>query len=245
VKIIKVVGVALAASAAALALASPAQADHNVPGALLTDQGCTLTGETMWEVAEHQVATAVLVVRVAGEVHSAPIGEPLEVQLPPGTTTVDWRIWGGGERAYDEPPLTDLDALVAYLEAHPGGELDADAPGVAWHTYPVADCAAPPATTPPATDEPAEDTLNCDDFATQQEAQAELEADPSDPHGLDADGNGVACEDLPAGDTEAGESLPLTGDPMKLIGGGAVALLALGTVLALAARRRRRVTFSA
>jgi Excalibur calcium-binding domain len=41
--------------------------------------------------------------------------------------------------------------------------------------------------------------LNCADFATQQEAQAELERNPSDPKNLDADGDGVACETYPYG----------------------------------------------
>jgi len=36
--------------------------------------------------------------------------------------------------------------------------------------------------------------LNCDDFATQAEAQANLDANPSDPNGLDRDGDGIACE---------------------------------------------------
>ncbi len=36
--------------------------------------------------------------------------------------------------------------------------------------------------------------LDCADFATQAQAQAELEADPSDPNGLDADDDGIACE---------------------------------------------------
>ncbi len=45
----------------------------------------------------------------------------------------------------------------------------------------------------------AQDTLNCDDFASQAEAQAELRADPSDPNGLDGnDDDGIACESLPA-----------------------------------------------
>jgi len=42
----------------------------------------------------------------------------------------------------------------------------------------------------------AQDNLNCDDFATQEEAQAEFDSDPSDPNGLDADNDGIACEDL-------------------------------------------------
>ena len=45
----------------------------------------------------------------------------------------------------------------------------------------------------------AQEDLNCDDFATQDEAQAEYDADPSDPHGLDGnDNDGIACEHLPS-----------------------------------------------
>jgi hypothetical protein len=38
--------------------------------------------------------------------------------------------------------------------------------------------------------------LDCADFATQAEAQAEFDADPSDPNGLDADNDEIACEEL-------------------------------------------------
>lgn len=38
---------------------------------------------------------------------------------------------------------------------------------------------------------------NCSDFSTQAEAQAVLDASPGDPHGLDRNGDGVACESLP------------------------------------------------
>ena len=40
-----------------------------------------------------------------------------------------------------------------------------------------------------------EDTLDCPSFATQEEAQAALEVDPSDPNGLDPDADGLACEE--------------------------------------------------
>jgi micrococcal nuclease len=39
--------------------------------------------------------------------------------------------------------------------------------------------------------------LDCASFATHEEAQRTLEQDPSDPHYLDGDSDGVACEDLP------------------------------------------------
>jgi hypothetical protein len=46
----------------------------------------------------------------------------------------------------------------------------------------------------------AQDDLNCENFATQEEAQAEFDADTSDPNGLDGDNDGQACEDsLPSG----------------------------------------------
>lgn len=50
----------------------------------------------------------------------------------------------------------------------------------------------------------AQDALNCSDFATQPDAQAELNADPSDPNGLDGDNDGVACEDLPGMTDDSG-----------------------------------------
>jgi hypothetical protein len=51
-------------------------------------------------------------------------------------------------------------------------------------------------------------TLDCDDFETQAEAQAELEADPSDPNNLDFDDDGIACEELSGGE----ETVPPGGD---------------------------------
>lgn len=39
--------------------------------------------------------------------------------------------------------------------------------------------------------------LNCRDFSDQASAQAILDAEPSDPHRLDADNDGVACESFP------------------------------------------------
>jgi hypothetical protein len=52
----------------------------------------------------------------------------------------------------------------------------------------------------------AQDVLNCFDFGTQEEAQAELNRDPSDPNNLDDDNDGIACEDLPSGAGTTGTS---------------------------------------
>lgn len=46
--------------------------------------------------------------------------------------------------------------------------------------------------------------LDCADFASQAEAQAVFDADPTDPNGLDADGDGVACESDTEGVPEPG-----------------------------------------
>ena len=43
--------------------------------------------------------------------------------------------------------------------------------------------------------------LNCGDFATQAEAQAVFDANPSDPNNLDRDDDGIACETLPGGNS--------------------------------------------
>jgi hypothetical protein len=51
--------------------------------------------------------------------------------------------------------------------------------------------------------------LNCSDFATQEEAQAVLDSDASDPNGLDADNDGIACEEL----RDGGGGPPIDPDP--------------------------------
>ncbi|MEV6905388.1 excalibur calcium-binding domain-containing protein [Amycolatopsis sp. NPDC051071] len=44
---------------------------------------------------------------------------------------------------------------------------------------------------------PAAADLDCGDFQFQEDAQAVLDKDRSDPHGLDRDKDGIACETLP------------------------------------------------
>lgn len=248
---------ALGVAAGAVALAGPAQADHNIPDIGINqfgDCGETLIS-TLWTDGPHMVGNTALVVQLGGEQHIRFIGEDIVIGPFTEDTTIRWRVWGGGERNYDDPPLTDLDALLAYLEENPGGELDPDPPGVAWHTLDLEGCPEPgpsPSPGPDPTDPPAGDELNCDDFATQEDAQAEFDKDPSDPHGLDADNDGIACEGLPSGGGGAGggdgdddkPGLPVTGAPALLIGGGGAGLLALGGGAYLLARKRR-VSFTA
>lgn len=51
--------------------------------------------------------------------------------------------------------------------------------------------------TTPTTAATSRDVRNCSDFQFQEDAQAVLNADPSDPNNLDGNDDGVACEDLP------------------------------------------------
>lgn len=44
---------------------------------------------------------------------------------------------------------------------------------------------------------PPDGDYNCDDFETQTQAQHVLETEAGDPHDLDRDGDGIACESLP------------------------------------------------
>ena len=47
---------------------------------------------------------------------------------------------------------------------------------------------------------PSDGNYDCANFGTRAQAVAVLQQDPGDPHYLDGDGDGIPCEDLPAGD---------------------------------------------
>ena len=108
--------------------------------------------------------------------------------------------------------------------------------------------------------------LNCDDYATQAEAQAALASTMGDPNNLDADDDGIACEDSFAGasttntpsatvtsmptptPTNAAEAqysdvkgpiLPETGGLSPTLSSTALALIAAGGLLSLSLFRRR------
>lgn len=61
-------------------------------------------------------------------------------------------------------------------------------------------------TVPSAEAQSAGDPFDCADFDTQEEAQAEYDSDPSDPSGLDADSDGIACEELGSGGGTGGSA---------------------------------------
>lgn len=79
----------------------------------------------------------------------------------------------------------------------------------------------------------AQEDVDCAAFATQEEAQAFFLAEggpESDPHGLDADSDGVACEDLPSAGVAVEGELAATGaNPWMMALVGAV-LLSFGVV---------------
>lgn len=68
---------------------------------------------------------------------------------------------------------------------------------------------SPPAVDPVNTSLPncINSDCNCSDFSTQEEAQAVLNAFPNDPHRLDGDSDGIACESLPSQAIASGSGL--------------------------------------
>ncbi len=56
--------------------------------------------------------------------------------------------------------------------------------------------------TPTPGSDDGDDVFDCSDFMFQDVAQAVLDANPSDPHNLDPDGDGIACAGLPDRDSD-------------------------------------------
>ncbi|GAB2741369.1 hypothetical protein [Amycolatopsis magusensis] len=106
---------------------------------------------------------------------------------------------------------------------------------------------APPASSATITSTTSKDK-DCADFATQADAQAEWAKDQSDPHGLDADDDGYACEShfgepsgqvkkTPSGGVDTGGSEDSSSTaPLAALGG--LTLLGGGAAAVLASRRR-------
>jgi len=118
----------------------------------------------------------------------------------------------GGIRETAAQDVTDCTAFTnfeeanAYLAANPGAAsaIDDDGDGTACEVY----FGLEHRDQPQRSAEPAagavlqlaqkeKDDLDCEDFQTQEEAQAVLLADPADPNNLDPNGDGVACALLP------------------------------------------------
>ena len=65
---------------------------------------------------------------------------------------------------------------------------------------------------------PSDGNYDCADFKTRAQAMAVLKQDPSDPHYLDGDGDGIPCEDLPLGGSSAGAGSPSVSDSVPATG---------------------------
>jgi Excalibur calcium-binding domain len=106
------------------------------------------------------------------------------------------------EDQFDCASFGSQEAAQAELERDPSdpSNLDADDDGIA--------CEELSGGTEGSQDTLTGADLDCADFATQAEAQAEFDADTSDPNRLDADNDGIACEEL---DGASGAS-PQAGD---------------------------------
>ena len=138
---------------------------------------------------------------------------------------------GGGVAAAADKNCKDFSSQAAaqtYFVANGGSatnnvdDLDRDHDGRACQDYPYtstggASSSTTSASTPASTtaasasNTTSAGAVNCRNFATQGDAQAYLERDRSDPAGLDADHNGVACEDY-FGDADTGVSAGSTQD---------------------------------
>lgn len=66
------------------------------------------------------------------------------------------------------------------------------------------------------------DLYDCPDFDTQPEAQRQLL--PGDPYGLDADNDGMACDNLPGGTTDGGSPIDDGGSEVSCAGPSRVIL---------------------
>lgn len=136
----------------------------------------------------------------------------------------------------------------AVFDADPSdpNRLDEDDDSVACESLPPRPVQQPTETTPPPAAPPVDTAadLDCGDFASREEAQAALDADPSDPNRLDGDDDGIACEaqvaDKPSGGVDTGG---LSGNPDS--GSESGLLIALGGLTlagATAVVVRRRAT---
>jgi hypothetical protein len=107
---------------------------------------------------------------------------------------------GGGGGDLDCASFGSQAAAQRELErdpADPNG-LDADSDGEACETYPYDGGGGGSG---------GDGELDCADFVTREEAQAEYDKDTSDPYRLDADNDGQACEELPSIEGDPGNPI--------------------------------------
>ena len=140
-------------------------------------------------------------------------GSPTQASSTPSATPTETE----GDSEEPDRDCSDFDTwsdAQAFYKAEGGPDsdphgLDSNGDGIACESLPGSPTQASP--TPSATpteteDDSEEPDRNCSDFDTWQEAQDFYEAaggPDSDPHGLDSNGDGIACESLPGSPTQA------------------------------------------
>jgi competence protein ComEC len=111
----------------------------------------------------------------------------------PAQETLD-RLAAAGATVY----RTDQDGTVVLTSDCSTYSITTSGPAVTPTITPVPTPTSPTPTSLEAACGPCAATdCNCSDFDTQAEAQACLDADPTDPFNLDGDNDGLACESLP------------------------------------------------
>ncbi len=75
-----------------------------------------------------------------------------------------------------------------------GGAVSPDSPEPTQEPSPSSGASANASGIPPL---PSDGDYDCADFGTREQAQRVLDRDPSDPHYLDGEGDGIPCEELP------------------------------------------------
>ena len=114
---------------------------------------------------------------------------------------------------------TDLSGASAYLR---GADIEslADAFDSTNYAMPAPSTGTVQPTTTPTPQpsltlryDPAGQDRNCSDFATWKEAQAFFLATQNDSHGLDPDGDGIACENLPGAPVPEVQEIVVTATP--------------------------------
>lgn len=125
-------------------------------------------------------------------------------------TPAEGDLYDCGDFTYQEEAqaVYDQDTSDPYGLDGPIGDAYSGEPGVACEELPSRGTATPEQTPTPEQGTGFTDLYDCSDFATQEEAQAVFNQNTSDPYGLDADGDQIACEALPSGMAEDGTPAP-------------------------------------
>jgi hypothetical protein len=113
----------------------------------------------------------------------------------------DSSVSAGGQHLYDCAYFGYQEDAQAVYDRNPDDpyQLDQNGNGIACEGLP-----SRPTDGSNADDPDGDDRYDCDDFTYQEDAQAVYEIDTFDPYHLDANNDGIACNDLPSRDTDDG-----------------------------------------